>query len=334
MSKLIAMASSAAQVAIPNLRRHADPPALWGIVLLGSLLVNGVLVVAFDRYVQRLEPVTTEIVPITVDFFTIASPSSSKNLNPASTSPKVAKTINPPSAPAPSVRPSVPAVTKTPSTASSDISFNSEAKPSPLKRSTPTPAATPTTNAAPQSTSPLQPDPAASPTQASDDPPADDRQIATSGISLPDFTPPPDPKANPGDTTSSTSEALSLNRNATIPKFVIQVTVLPQGENQPKLVTGQHTQQTKTLPSGEAGCFVTPEALRNFNQPEEFALTLNETGTVMDAAPTTPNAIANKSYQQLAICTLKTLSFNPLLLPTAIEPSSSKLAVQVILQKQ
>lgn len=326
------MTSSGSQVAIPNLRRHADPPVLWVVVLLGSLLLNGGLLLAFSKYIEQLEPVATQFAPIAVDFLPIASSSSSANLNPAATSSSQRETTSPTAAPAASARPAVPATTRT---QSADVAFSPTAKPSPLKRSPATQTADPGINTAPNATSTLQPNPAAALRQESAAPPVDDQQVATSGVTLPDFTPPPDPKANPGNSTPATTATLPLNRNTTTPKFGIQVTVLPQAESQTNLTTDTPpTQQTKTLASGEAGCFVVPEALRHFNQPEEFSLTLNETGMVVDAVPTTPDAIANQSYQQLAICTLKTLSFNPQLLPTAIEPNASKLAVQVILQKQ
>ncbi|MDX2240153.1 MAG: hypothetical protein NW224_05670 [Leptolyngbyaceae cyanobacterium bins.302] len=334
----------------PTLRKHTDPPGLWLSVFVGSLLLNGILLVSSQRYLHQLEPLPSAFAPISIDFVpsdiqhnpetatrseiapatnsskTISTPSQNQTTttsspNPtqpeagkismASAAPRPTQTATPPT----NVKPQAPSKPSTSTQAESKAPSNTVTSPQTDTTSTEVPASVTNEPTPPQSTD----------------------EVTTSGMLLPGFTEPPDPRAHPGDTQATPTNSLPLSRSAPISKFLMQVKVFPAASDRPTAASSNPDlpQQSKTLSSGESGCLVTPEALHYFNQPLTYTLTLDAQRTVVNAVPVSPTSNALKSYQDLATCSLKTWTFEPLprsSAPTQREPN--QLVVQIILQKQ
>jgi hypothetical protein len=333
---------SVRQPTLIQVRRHHDPPFLWGTVVAGSLLLNGILTAGLQSYLQPMTPLPSPA-PISVDFLPPNTPQVTAKNNLVSTTANRA----PNSSSSTTVSGVAISTRKTPPIAqSASISLNhpkvsqskvikltpkktkipSSAPPSPANASADTALAQEPVTASAAST---RPEPLV---------PNQENTIATSGIRLPDVPQVPDPTTNPGTAAPKVATTLPITQTITPPKFLMQVKVLKLGNPQATnpIPDPKNLQLTKTFSSGEAGCTLTPAALRDFNQPIRFNLTLNKTGTVAEvlAAPL-PDSIARKSYEDLAICTLKTWILDQSTLSTIHSQADvTQLAVQVILTRQ
>lgn len=330
------------QVLPPSLRRHADPPGLWIGVLAGSLALNGILFMSFQRYLQPVKtvaafaPISIDLVPansalevnsttqprsVSTTKLTARTATSTSNLVPESTASSVM-----PKAGEVSIASSDQLV-RPRSTVSPPVNLTSDES---VTKSQETQTDVSTTAAGFQAT--------AAPSASQSDPEVPEDQVATSNELLPGFVEPPDPKTNTGASEALATDLVGLNRKATRSRYLMQVKVLALEGNSPTeaVPLTEHPEQSQTLLSGEAGCFVTPEALHYFNQSLDYTLTLNEQGTVVDAVPVgTTLPMALESYQNLVTCSLKTWKFDrEALAVSPSQPRSNKLAVRVILQKQ
>jgi len=332
--------------------KHVDPPFLWVSVLAGSLLLNGAMTFGFQQYLKQTKPVSPAFTAIAVDFVSpvprnrttpsqgVSTPNSSsppsKSTSPRPTvapTPTTATPGNVSLANAPEVaRPKKSRVTQSSTQGKvQNRSFQTVTRPTSTTSSSQTqdPTGAPPTNEI--STSETAANTTNSightTTQAED-------QVATSGIRLPDFSPPPNPANNPGDSTEPTTDTFALKQKVTPAKFLLQVQVLEIKGNRPSdatLVTLQSEPFTKTFVSGEAGCSLTPEIVQNFNQPILFDLSLNTQGQVVDAIPKASSAGDNPSYQDLARCALQTWTLNPAIANSSPNSVPRSLSVKVTL---
>lgn len=282
--------SLAVRQAAPPLRRHTDPPGLWIGVLLGSFVLNGVFFLSFQRYLQPTKTVAA-FAPIAIDFVPANSQLGLSNVPPSQKVPVPTATVKPvissnhqvtrstPSSVAPkaggisigaSTQSARPQASAPPSSDLTEESATSFQEPQ-------------TDTSAKNSDLEATGEPLASQTDAE----VTEDKVATSGVMLPGYVEPPNLKTNTGESVAAATDLVDLNRKAIPSKYLMRVKVLALGDAPPAEAgtSPEQFQQSKTLLSGEAGCFVTPEALHHFNQSLDYTLTLNEQGTVVAAVP-------------------------------------------------
>lgn len=331
------------QSASSNHRRHSDPPLLWASVLAGSLLLNTSFTIAFQQYLEQANPAPPTLAPIAVDIFPV-TPSN----RPAPQLPA----FSPPAR----VAPTPAAQSPQKPVARSTVTLASSARPKPSLQSQRQPPQSATTQQPPRLTDTSPPKSATSPAhppsdnaplpQTTPSTPATTNQspigtgtgseVATSGVFLPGFTPPPDPKTNSGTKTEQTLDSFQLDPNSLPARFIVRVQVIDAGRDrspETTSVTLKSEPFTKTFTSGDAGCFLTPDVAPNFNQPLRFHLTLNPKGQVIEAVPLDANP--SPAYQNLATCALQTWTFDPATAIASTSPAaiSRSLTVNVILTK-
>lgn len=317
----------------PTIRRHIDPPFLWLSMLAGSLLLNGALILGGQQYLQRARVQSVKFAPVAVKFLPVKT-ATAKRVTPTAIAPstKAPATITSvvPDPVAPSAPTSAPRIALESEAIARPKRKPAKTKPS-ITKSLVRPNPTPLTPLAPsQTTSPhSSTQPSNNSTQSTDD-------VATSAVGLPRVPAVPDPNAT-NQTTPAPLGAVTVASNATPAKFLMQMRVLPSSRDRTLSPANlEQAQLTKTLTSGDAGCSLTPETLRNFNRPVDLNLTLDDKGTVINAVSTNPpNSDQTKSYQDLVICTLKTVTLNSTSLPSFVPPvEPNKLAIRATLTKE
>ncbi|MBF2029065.1 MAG: energy transducer TonB [Oscillatoriales cyanobacterium C42_A2020_001] len=312
----------------PNLkpRRHTDPPILWIAVLAGSLVINGVGALSFQRALQPMKPVQAAFTPISVSF--VSRPSASSALKRKSTRVKQALAQTTPS-------------TSSNQTSRLSASTTSLARDAISYAST-KPRSRPSSKVSPKSPSKVTPPPAApfnrqphdqtsaeetgsashsqsestnvsapvAPLSPSDDP-------VTSGVLLPSVPNVPDPsRSRPETLANAPTRSFVLDQKPLPTQFLAELKILPESGDRlsnPELSDASESpvrnqeQLTKTLTSSSSQCLLLPEALREFNQPVVLSVSLDETGRFTKATPVSvQNSSGNNSYDALAVCALKT----------------------------
>lgn len=298
-------------------KQHADSPLLWLAVVSGSLLCNAALTLGLQSYLASTQPHPANPTAIAVQFIDPPAPHTTAIAPPAPRPP-----TPPVTAAAPAVEPVTPPTVAPPRLALAPAARPPQRlRPLPPPTRPPAPAASLAPQPMPLAGEPTPPPPA--PTAPAIPPPSPPPpQVATSGIQLPGFVPPPDPTQNPGDATTPTTATLPLPQNPTPAKFVVQIQILeavgdPDAER--AIVPHQSQPLTKTFRSGEAGCVLTPASLQGFNAPLQFTLTLNPTGKVTQTVPLSNQN--HQSYADLATCALKAWNFDQAMVVASTTPT-------------
>ncbi len=303
-------------------KQHADSPLLWLAVLSGSLLLNGALTFGLQSYLATTQPTPANATAIAINF--VEAPTARATAI-APAAPRSTAPLLPPSSPS-SISVTPPAVAPPRLALAPAPRSPQSTRPTPPARR-PAPTASPAPQPTPLAGEPAPPPPAPTTVATSARSPSSPQtpQVATSGIQLPGFTPPPDPTQNPGDATTATTATLPLSPTAPPAKFVVQVQVLEAAgdrDSERAIVTLKSEPFTKTFSSGEAGCVLTPESLQSFNQPLQFTLTLNPIGKVTQTVPLTNSS--SQRYQDLGTCVLKAWTFNPAVVASAAPPAATQ----------
>ena len=293
-------------------------------MLTGSLVINGVGALSFQRALQRMEPVQTAFRPISVSFVSIPSSSGTSKGKSIGVKQALVQTTPSPSNHAsqlstPSTSLASDAIsyasTKPRSRPSSKVSAKSPSKIAHSPADTLNRQPQDKTSAAAVSASHAQSDSVNVSTPSSPLSPSD--EPVTSGVLLPGVPNVPDPSKNVSETLSNgPTRSFVLDQKPLPTQFLAELKILPEsGErlSNPELSDSSESsvrnpeELTKTLTSSSSQCLLLPEALREFNQPVVLNVSLDETGRFTKATPVSvQNSSGNNSYDALAVCALKT----------------------------
>ncbi|EKQ67818.1 hypothetical protein OsccyDRAFT_4109 [Leptolyngbyaceae cyanobacterium JSC-12] len=337
------------QATLPKIRRHTDSPVLWIAVLTGSLLLNGVSVLGFQRTLQQIQPAYSTFAPISVSF---VSKSSSHNSRSITARPYQTSVKNPPASirPASSATAPVTSSSVKPSSLQSDgIAYRSAL--SSRTRSRPTSYIASESASAANSRQPPQDSVSdanapqnevdtvqanastrpESPASTSSTGVSD--EVATSGVLLPNVPNVPDPTTSaPKTTADQPMDSLILSQHAVPAQFLAEMKIVAGSGDRSTLAEPQAL--AKTLTSRSSECLLLPEALRKFNQPVVLNVSLDERGRFSEATPIRVQiSSGSDSYDTLAICALQSWQAIPVAaIANAGHRVPARLKVQITLK--
>jgi hypothetical protein len=330
-------------------RQHADPPWLWGGAAVGSLLINLIGVGVFGRLLLPDSPPQTvataaQTSPVRVSLYSAKLRAKPVSAPRTTVPPKVASqesatgSLASSSSVALSLASAIPAARGHSGTVGAAAVVPAHVAETPTQSSY-----LPTSPSPHRSTLPVGSKTGANLSAQPLNQPQPSGPVQ-SGLLLPGVPAVPDPRRNhPGEDRRWQQPVQSFAEQHGLPaQFMAQIQVVAanpaeataelvenqvsapmldaavDGENSPGLSGEEAALQvypatiqgkpSKMLSSDPAACLLTPPALQSFGQPVIVQVAIDAAGNQTIAAP--PRS-GNNSYDQLALCALKTWSFNP-----------------------
>jgi TonB family protein len=315
-----------------SLRHHSDPPFLWVLVLSGSLLINVFLLAGLRHWLSQAEQRAANPGAIAVEFYTPPPDSSTNSVTANSvtaagkTPANLSKVSSPaPKSPLPSAQQPAQPVSSTILATTSDLKAATAPRQPQKNREKPRSI---TTAASQTQPSPAQPSPSSTP-NSSQTSPASPTEPTQSGIALNPLPIVPNAQSNnPGEDKRWQQPVKPFMDNPAIPgEFIAQISPIKVTPVMLEKEAADHEpveadlsqfpatikgKAAKTLASDPSTCMLNRTAMDSFGKSVVLRVAIDDKGQpIQQSSISVQKPSGNDSYDKLAICALKTWSFNP-----------------------